>query len=41
MLAKIVTFFMKELSEKAGRISILALLMLVPDYGFRIFFMLL
>ncbi len=40
MIQKIEGYFMKELSEKAGRIAVLSLFLLIPDYGIRMFFLL-
>lgn len=39
MIQKIEAYFMKELSEKAGRLAILSLLLFVPYYQFRMFFL--
>lgn len=38
MLEKIEAYFMKEFSEKAGRLSIFSLFLLIPDYRVRMFF---
>jgi hypothetical protein len=39
MLEKIEAFFTKEMKEKAGRLAILSLFLLVPFYPFRMFFL--
>lgn len=41
MIQKIEGYFMKELSEKAGRIAVLSLFLLIPDYRVRMIFLLL
>ncbi|MFO7882300.1 MAG: hypothetical protein R6U52_07160 [Kosmotogaceae bacterium] len=38
MLEKIEAYFMKEFSEKAGRLAIFSLFLLIPDYRVRMFF---
>jgi len=39
MINKIEAYFMKEMSEKAGRLAIFSLFLLIPNFGARIFFM--
>ena len=39
MIQKIEAYFMKELSEKAGRIAVLSLLLFIPYYQFRMIFL--
>lgn len=39
MINKIEAYFMKEMSEKAGRLAIFSLFLLIPNYSARIFFM--
>jgi len=39
MLKKIEAYFMKEMSEKAGRIAVFSLGLLIPNYGFRMLFL--
>ncbi|MEA2066910.1 MAG: hypothetical protein U9O65_07475 [Thermotogota bacterium] len=38
MLEKVEAYFMKEFSEKAGRLAIFSLFLLIPDYRVRLFF---
>lgn len=38
MLEKVEAYFMKEFSEKAGRLAIFSLFLLIPDYKVRVFF---
>ena len=38
MLEKVEAYFMKEFSEKAGRLAIFSLFLLIPDYKVRLFF---
>ncbi|HPE68933.1 MAG TPA: hypothetical protein P5560_06025 [Thermotogota bacterium] len=41
MLAKMEAFFMKEFVEKAGKLAIFSLLLLIPSFPVRMFFLLL
>jgi hypothetical protein len=38
MLKRIEAFYMKEFSEKAGRLFVFSLFLLVPDFGFKTIF---
>jgi hypothetical protein len=38
MLEKVEAYFMKEFNEKAGRLAIFSLFLLIPDYKVRLFF---